>query len=251
MQAEAWLRGDDTPLATVAARGLVAGVQKCKGLLGLAVSPEAEQFGIGVRLRDLTLRANSALWAQRDRNFFQHDRRAGRVCLALRGSRLAVCRGRLAPRVQAPAAATVRPNVVLSATSSSTAIPTTCSRLLDAAGLGAFTKVIVLIGSRRAVGPGGPPNRARCGRGAPRSRAHGRGSAYLTKFRKFSGRNQRPSTTSRPAGPACFSLPARRSTLSSARCAMPPSWSIDAKEIELVQMHVRVRGKMATYDDAL
>ncbi|MSU65608.1 MAG: response regulator [Opitutus sp.] len=49
-QAEAWLRGENPALSAVTARGLVAGVQKCQGLLGLAVSPAAEQFFLALAL---------------------------------------------------------------------------------------------------------------------------------------------------------------------------------------------------------
>jgi len=49
-RAEAWLRGEDAPLAAVAARGLIAGVQKCRGLLALAVSPPSEHFRLGLAL---------------------------------------------------------------------------------------------------------------------------------------------------------------------------------------------------------
>jgi len=45
-QSESWLRGEHSPLATVPARGLIAGVQKCRGLLALAASPPAERFRI-------------------------------------------------------------------------------------------------------------------------------------------------------------------------------------------------------------
>jgi hypothetical protein len=43
-QVEAWLKGEYAPLASITARGLVAGLRKCHGLLGLAVSPTADQF---------------------------------------------------------------------------------------------------------------------------------------------------------------------------------------------------------------
>lgn len=49
-QAESWLRGEETSLATVAARGLLSGLQKCKGLLGLAVPPQAFHFRIVLAL---------------------------------------------------------------------------------------------------------------------------------------------------------------------------------------------------------
>ena len=43
-QAEAWLKGEHGPLAGVSPRGLVAGLQKCGGLLALSLSPHAPQF---------------------------------------------------------------------------------------------------------------------------------------------------------------------------------------------------------------
>lgn len=49
-QAEAWLHGEETPLANVTARGLLSGIQKCKGLLGLAVSPQTAQFRLVLAL---------------------------------------------------------------------------------------------------------------------------------------------------------------------------------------------------------
>jgi hypothetical protein len=48
--AEAWLRGEETPFATVAARGLISGIQKSKGLLALAVSPQTGPFRIVLAL---------------------------------------------------------------------------------------------------------------------------------------------------------------------------------------------------------
>jgi CheY-like chemotaxis protein len=50
VQAEAWLRGDQTPLATVTARGLVSGIQKCRGLIGMSVSPSADKFRMALLL---------------------------------------------------------------------------------------------------------------------------------------------------------------------------------------------------------
>jgi CheY-like chemotaxis protein len=41
---EAWLRGEDTPVASAPARGLIAGLQKCKGLLAVAVIPHPQPF---------------------------------------------------------------------------------------------------------------------------------------------------------------------------------------------------------------
>jgi len=42
-QAEAWLKGEDRQLAAVTPRGLIAGLQKCRGVLGLALSPQADR----------------------------------------------------------------------------------------------------------------------------------------------------------------------------------------------------------------
>jgi DNA-binding response OmpR family regulator len=47
--AEAWLKGEHAPLAAVTARGLVLGVQKAKGLIGLAVD-SSEPFTIVLAL---------------------------------------------------------------------------------------------------------------------------------------------------------------------------------------------------------
>ncbi len=49
-QAEAWLRGDAGPLATVSPRGLLAGLQKCRGLLALSQSPQTGQFRLVLAL---------------------------------------------------------------------------------------------------------------------------------------------------------------------------------------------------------
>lgn len=43
-QAEAWLRGEDGPLSAVSARGLLAGLQKCRGLLAFSLLPQTPQF---------------------------------------------------------------------------------------------------------------------------------------------------------------------------------------------------------------
>jgi CheY-like chemotaxis protein len=48
--AEAWLKGDHAPLASVTPRGLIAGVQKCRGLLGIAVAPAADEFRLALAL---------------------------------------------------------------------------------------------------------------------------------------------------------------------------------------------------------
>lgn len=49
-EAEAWLNNGFAPLASITARGLILGLQKCKGLLGLAVAPSAERFSIVLAL---------------------------------------------------------------------------------------------------------------------------------------------------------------------------------------------------------
>lgn len=49
-EAEAWLKGDHPFLAIAAPRGLVAGLQKSHGLLGLALAPHSEKFTIVVAL---------------------------------------------------------------------------------------------------------------------------------------------------------------------------------------------------------
>ncbi|MBL9200189.1 MAG: response regulator [Opitutaceae bacterium] len=49
-QAEAWLNGDDPALSTATPRGLVAGLQKSHGLLGIPLSPHAEKFGLVLAL---------------------------------------------------------------------------------------------------------------------------------------------------------------------------------------------------------
>jgi len=48
--AEAWTKSTYAPLATVTARGLVGGLQKCRGLLGLAVVPSADEFRLVLAL---------------------------------------------------------------------------------------------------------------------------------------------------------------------------------------------------------
>ena len=45
-QAEAWFAGEDGPLAAVSSRGLLAGLEKCRGLLALSLSPQAKQFSL-------------------------------------------------------------------------------------------------------------------------------------------------------------------------------------------------------------
>ena len=49
-QAEGWLKGTANPLPAITARGLVLGLQKAKGLLGLAVEPSADEFQLVVVL---------------------------------------------------------------------------------------------------------------------------------------------------------------------------------------------------------
>lgn len=49
-QAEAWLRGEDGPLAAVSARGLVVGLQKCHGLLALSLLPQTRNFRLALVL---------------------------------------------------------------------------------------------------------------------------------------------------------------------------------------------------------
>jgi len=41
---EAWLKGEASPLAGVSARGLLSGLQKCRGLLALSLLPQTKQF---------------------------------------------------------------------------------------------------------------------------------------------------------------------------------------------------------------
>lgn len=49
-QAENWLKGEAGAHAAVTARGLVQGLQKCRGLLGLAVAPPGRQFQLVLAL---------------------------------------------------------------------------------------------------------------------------------------------------------------------------------------------------------
>ena len=42
-QAEAWLKGENGPLSAVTPRGLIAGLRKCHGLLGISLSPQTDQ----------------------------------------------------------------------------------------------------------------------------------------------------------------------------------------------------------------
>lgn len=45
-RAESWLRGDEPSLAAIPARGLIHGIQRCHGLVALAVLPESERFRV-------------------------------------------------------------------------------------------------------------------------------------------------------------------------------------------------------------
>ncbi|MSU60248.1 MAG: response regulator [Pedosphaera sp.] len=49
-QLEAWLKGEYIPLATVTSRGLLAGVRKCRGLLGMSLPTQAGQFQLVLAL---------------------------------------------------------------------------------------------------------------------------------------------------------------------------------------------------------
>lgn len=50
LDCENWLKGSMPPLARVSARGLVLGLQKHRGLLGMAVAPEAAAFHLALAL---------------------------------------------------------------------------------------------------------------------------------------------------------------------------------------------------------
>ena len=45
-QVEAWFRGDEGLLSAVSSRGLLAGLEKCRGLLAIPVDPQAKQFSL-------------------------------------------------------------------------------------------------------------------------------------------------------------------------------------------------------------
>jgi DNA-binding response OmpR family regulator len=49
-QAEGWLKGEDGPLAAVSARGLIAGLQKSRGLIAISLTPQSGQFQLAVAL---------------------------------------------------------------------------------------------------------------------------------------------------------------------------------------------------------
>jgi len=42
-RAEAWLKGEDRPLAAVTPRGLIAGLRQCQGVFGISLTPHADQ----------------------------------------------------------------------------------------------------------------------------------------------------------------------------------------------------------------
>jgi hypothetical protein len=42
--AAAWLRGNTTETLRIPIRGLISGVQKCKGLAGVAIRPQSQRF---------------------------------------------------------------------------------------------------------------------------------------------------------------------------------------------------------------
>lgn len=43
---EAWLKGEYAPLEAFSARGLIAGIQRCQGIVGFSVPPQSAQFRI-------------------------------------------------------------------------------------------------------------------------------------------------------------------------------------------------------------
>ena len=49
-EAEAWLKGESAILGKLSSRGLVLGIQKCKGMLGLAIAPPSPQFRLTLAL---------------------------------------------------------------------------------------------------------------------------------------------------------------------------------------------------------
>lgn len=49
-QAEGWLKGEDGPLSTVSPRGLIAGLQKSRGLVAISLSPHYGQFQLAIAL---------------------------------------------------------------------------------------------------------------------------------------------------------------------------------------------------------
>lgn len=46
LEVESWLNGESVTLASIASRGLVRGIQKCRGLLGVAVPPQFTRFAL-------------------------------------------------------------------------------------------------------------------------------------------------------------------------------------------------------------
>lgn len=49
-QADSWIQGRHKPFSAISARGLVSGIQKCRGLLGFSISPSAETFSLVIAL---------------------------------------------------------------------------------------------------------------------------------------------------------------------------------------------------------
>jgi hypothetical protein len=43
-EVDAWCKGEHPPLAGITPRGMIDGIEKCHGMLGLSVGPEAERF---------------------------------------------------------------------------------------------------------------------------------------------------------------------------------------------------------------
>lgn len=48
--AEAWTKSSYAPLSAVTARGLISGIQKCRGLMGIAVVPSSDEFRLALAL---------------------------------------------------------------------------------------------------------------------------------------------------------------------------------------------------------
>jgi DNA-binding response OmpR family regulator len=49
-EAEAWLKGDTSPLSSISVRGVVAGLQKCRGFLAVSLSPGCGAFQLALAL---------------------------------------------------------------------------------------------------------------------------------------------------------------------------------------------------------
>jgi CheY-like chemotaxis protein len=49
-QIELWLKGEYVPLNAITPRGMVAGVQRCHGLLGFSISPDSDYFRLSLAL---------------------------------------------------------------------------------------------------------------------------------------------------------------------------------------------------------